>query len=87
MARRPAEPKTERRKVGRPKGSGAKGHVQILLRLRPDQQEALLELAEERRERGRPPPLSEVARDLLDQALGAARRGRARPKVPPTKVR
>ncbi|HEX9051666.1 MAG TPA: hypothetical protein VF841_14130 [Anaeromyxobacter sp.] len=61
--------KPRRGKVGRPKGSGVKGHVQTLLQLRPDQRAALLELAEQRREPGRPPPISEVARELLDAAL------------------
>jgi len=84
-----AEAKRKKRgKVGRPKGSGAKGHVQTLLQLRPDQRQALLELAEKRRGTGRPPPLSEVARELLDEALagraGSGKgRGRAKPHVAP----
>ncbi|BDG06993.1 hypothetical protein [Anaeromyxobacter paludicola] len=69
MAKPPRKTKKARGKVGRPKGSGVKGHVQTLLQLRPDQRAALLELAEARRVPGRPPPLSEVARDLLDKAL------------------
>jgi hypothetical protein len=65
-----------RSKVGRPKGSGTKGHKQTLLQLRPDQREAILALAEKRREPGHPPPISEVARELLDQALASRKRGR-----------
>jgi hypothetical protein len=61
--------KKARRKVGRPVGSGVKGHVALLVRVRPDQRDALLAMAEERREVGKPPPISEVARELLDQAL------------------
>lgn len=71
-----ATKKRAKAKVGRPKGSGVKGHVQTLLQLRPDQREDLLELAEERRAPGRPPALSEVARELLDEALNARRKGR-----------
>jgi hypothetical protein len=73
MAKRPEAPKTERRKVGRPKGSGVKDHVQTLVQLRRDQRAAIIDLAERRREPGRPPPFSEVVRELLDQALGAIR--------------
>jgi hypothetical protein len=69
------KPAKGRGKVGRPKGSGVKGHVQTLLQLRPDQREALLGLAEKRREPGKPPPLSAVARELLDKALGVKKRG------------
>jgi len=53
-----------------------KGHVQVLLQLRPDQRASLLALAEARRLAGRPPPISEVARELLDEGL--KRRARAR---------
>ncbi len=83
--------KKKQGRVGRPPGSGTKGHVQTLLQLRPDQRQALLDLAEERREAGKPPPLSEVARELLDEALatraglktmGGARRRRSREAVP-----
>lgn len=51
-----------------------KGHVQTLVQLRPDQRAALLALAEARREPGRPPPISEVVRELLDKALKKPRR-------------
>lgn len=56
-------------KVGRPVGSGVKGHIPVILQLRPDQKAALVEIAEKRREAGRPPPVSEVVRELLDAAL------------------
>jgi hypothetical protein len=59
--------------VGRPKGSGVKGHVQTMVQLRPDQRAALIDLAERRRAPGRPPPFSEVVRELLDKALGIRR--------------
>jgi hypothetical protein len=58
-----------------------KAHVQTLLQLRPDQRAALLELAEARRQPGKPPPLSEVARELLDDALKRRRAGRRGAKV------
>lgn len=58
-----------RRKVGRPKGSGVLGHVTVALQLREEQRDALVALAEKRREPGARPPVSEVARELLDEAL------------------
>ena len=54
---------------GRPKGSGVKGHVQVIVQLRPDQRAAIVELAEKRREPGQRPPVSDVVRELLDKAL------------------
>lgn len=56
-------------RVGRPKGSGVLGHVTVALQLRVDQRDALIALAEKRREPGRRPPVSEVARELLDKAM------------------
>jgi len=58
-----------KQRIGRPPGSGAKGHVQIILQVRPDQRDALFDLAEERRQPRSRPPVSEVARELLDKAL------------------
>jgi hypothetical protein len=55
--------------VGRPKGSGVLGHVTVALQLRVDQRDALVALAEKRREPGRRPPVSEVARELFDKAF------------------
>jgi hypothetical protein len=46
------------------------GHKAAIFQLRPDQREAILALAEKRREPGKPPPISEVVRQLLDKALG-----------------
>lgn len=75
MARR-ATPR--KRGPGRPEGSGVKGHVLLMVSLRPDQREALVTRAEQRRKRGERPPISEVVREALDKALGtkppAARR-------------
>jgi hypothetical protein len=68
-----------KRKVGRPKGVGVKGFVQTMVSLRPDQRDAVLELAESRREPGTErwrPPVSEVIRELLDEALRRRRRSR-----------
>jgi hypothetical protein len=64
-----AKQRKARGKVGRPKGSGVLGHVTVPLQLREDQRDALVELAEARREPGKRPPVSEVARELLDSAL------------------
>lgn len=55
-----------KRKPGRP----MTGHKAAIFQLRPDQREAILALAEKRREPGKPPPISEVVRQLLDKALG-----------------
>lgn len=60
-----ASPKTKAAPRGRPPA----GHVQMLLQLRPDQRQALVDLAEKRREPGQRPPISEVVRELLDEAL------------------
>ena len=50
-----------------------KGHTLVALYLRPDQRDALQELAGRRQEPGKRPPVSEVARELLDKALGLKR--------------
>ena len=63
---------TPRRWTGRPPGRPkGEAHVVMTLRLRPDQRDALEELAEQDRvERGlRRPDLSRVLRAILDKAL------------------
>ncbi len=56
--------------MGRPKGSGVLGHVTVVLQLREDQRDALTELAKKRAPGKKDrPPVSEVARELLDKAL------------------
>jgi hypothetical protein len=58
-----------------------KEHVSLLVALRPDQREALVALAEERRKPGERPPISEVVREALDRGLGI--RGPLTPGPPP----
>lgn len=78
MAKGKTTPTIEGRRAGRPKGSGVKGHVPTMVQLRPDQRAAIITLAEKRREPGKPPPFSEVVRDILDRALGLRPRPPAR---------
>lgn len=56
-------------KMGRPVGSGVKGHVMVLVALRPDQRDEILERARSRQGHLARPPVSEVVRELLDAAL------------------
>jgi hypothetical protein len=56
-----------------------------MVQLRPDQKAALIDLAEKRREPGRPPPFSEVVREILDRALRLSPSSAA--EQPPPKCR
>ncbi len=71
--------KPQKPRIGRPPGSGVKGHVPVLIAMRQDPREALVAVAEKRREPGARLPVSEVVRDILDAALGT--------KPPPPKIR
>lgn len=69
--------KKTRGRVGRPPGSGVKGHKQTLLQLRQDQRDTLLELARARAPDAAIAPVSEVAREALDLGLAQmTKRGR-----------
>lgn len=56
-------------KMGRPVGSGVKGHVTMLVVVRPDQRDAILQRARARQGHLARLPVSEVVRELLDAAL------------------
>ncbi len=74
-----ATTKRRRGRVGRPPGSGVKGHVQTLLQLRPDQRTTLLELAKRRAPHAAVAPVSEVAREALDLGLALLAKGGRKP--------
>lgn len=65
-----ANRRTKSKARGRPAGTGVKGHVQMIIQVTRDQRQALMALAEKRRgpEQARL-PVSEVVRELLDEAL------------------
>ncbi len=68
---------TKPKRPGRPKGSGVKGHIPVLVALRLDQQEALVASAEKRRKPGERPPISAVVRDALDACFKRGKRSPA----------